>query len=135
MVVDMTDDIDSALAIFTALEQGRHGEQLRHLFTPDAVTIEHPNRITPRGATRAIDEIIAGSVAGASLLARQRFDIHHTDVVGDTVIVRLTWTGTVRADAGALTAGQVITAHIASFITVRDGLISRIETFDCYESF
>lgn len=32
-------------------------------------------------------------------------------------------------------AGQTLTAHIAQFISTRDGRIASIETFDCYEPF
>ena len=49
--------------------------------------------------------------------------------------MRLTWSGTVCADVGAFAAGQQLTAHIAQFITVRDGRISAIATYDCYEPF
>ena len=54
---------------------------------------------------------------------------------GTRPILRLTWTGTVGADVGRFVAGQQLTAHIAQFITVRDGRISAIATYDCYEPF
>ncbi|MET0781133.1 MAG: nuclear transport factor 2 family protein, partial [Microbacterium sp.] len=77
--------------------------------------------------------MIAGSDRGAALLSAQEYKVHDIHEIGDLVIARLTWTGTVAVDAGPLTAGQQLVAHIAQFVTVRDGRIARIETFDCYE--
>ena len=47
----------------------------------------------------------------------------------------LTSSGTVAADIGRFVPGQQPTAHIAQFITVRDGRISAIATYDCYAPF
>ena len=55
--------------------------------------------------------------------------------VGDTAIVRLTWTGVVARAVGPFREGQVLTARVAQFVETRDGRIAAIETFDCYEPF
>ena len=113
-------------ALHRALEAGRSGEELRRYFTADAVTVEHPNLIKPAGAHTPLDEMLAGSAKGVELLASQQYDVHSTQRCGDTTIVRLTWTGVLRT-------GDRLVAHIAQFVETRDGLISSIETFDCYE--
>ncbi|QOR71338.1 nuclear transport factor 2 family protein [Ruania alkalisoli] len=118
-----------------ALESGGHGEQLRELFVPEAELVERPNVLKPDGATATVGDMIAASTAGASLLAVQRYAVHSCVAAGDEVAVRLTWEGEVAADAGPFRRGQVLTAHIAQFATVRDGRIVRLETFDCYEPF
>ena len=41
----------------------------------------------------------------------------------------------VSADVGTFLAGHSSTARIAQFITVLDGRISAIATYDCYEPF
>ncbi|PWN02933.1 hypothetical protein DJ010_11140 [Nocardioides silvaticus] len=61
--------------------------------------------------------------------------MHSIHELGDLVAVRLTWTGTVAQDAGPFGAGQELTAHIAQFVRVDGGLITEIETYDCYEPF
>jgi ketosteroid isomerase-like protein len=124
-----------ARALHDALEAGVHGDDLRQLFTHDAVTIEHPNRIKPEGARTPLEQMIAGSTAGATLLASQRYAVHDAREIGDLAILRLTWTGVVAADVGPFAAGQEITAHIAQFVETRDGQIAKIETYDCYEPF
>lgn len=124
-----------ARALHAALEAGKHGEALRELFTDDAKTLEHPNLIKPRGAQAPLAQMLAASTAGAGLLAQQRYEVRSAIDTGDTAVLRVTWTGTIARDVGAFRAGQVLTAHIAQFITVRDGRIASIETFDCYEPF
>jgi ketosteroid isomerase-like protein len=49
--------------------------------------------------------------------------------------VRATWTGVIGIDAGPLSRGDAVTAHVASLLTVRDGKIVDQETFDCYAPF
>lgn len=124
-----------ALRLYAALEAGTNGEQLRDLFTPDATTTEHPNLITPAGALRDLEQVLAGSVAGAGLLAGQRYDVHDLREAGDTAAIRLTWTATIARDAGPFAAGQQLTAHIAQFVRIEGERIAAIETYDCYEPF
>jgi ketosteroid isomerase-like protein len=125
--------VAAALALPRALERGVHGEALRSLYTPDAISIEHPNPVAPNGGTADVDHIIAASDAGAALLQSQRYDIRHVVESGDLVIFRYIWTGMVGVDRGPFNAGQKIVAHIAAFATIADGRIARFETYDCYE--
>ncbi len=124
MVVDM----DAITSLHRALEAGQSGDELRRFFTADAVTVEHPNLIKPTGSRATVDEMLAASVKGAGMLSSQKYDVHSALCSGDTAILRLTWTGVLRT-------GDQLVAHIAQFIDTRDGLISSIETFDCYEPF
>lgn len=120
-------------AFYSAIETGRHGEELGRYLASDARTIERPNLLVPMGRTSERDEILAASSLGAELLSRQTYEIRSLVEQGDQVFARLLWTGVVARDAGPFTAGQVLTAHIAQFIRVDGGLIAEIETYDCYE--
>jgi ketosteroid isomerase-like protein len=124
-----------ARALHHALEAGKSGAELRALFTDDAQTIEHPNKIKPAGAVSALAQMLAASQAGAQLLARQTYDVQHELEHGNLAVCRLTWTGVIRRSVGPFREGQVLQAHIAQFIATREGRISSIETFDCYEPF
>ena len=68
----MTDTTTALTTLHEALTAGRHGEDLRELFTPDATTTEHPNALNPRGRTSTLAEMLAASEAGTGLLAWQR---------------------------------------------------------------
>lgn len=122
-----------ARALHAALEAGKHGEELRSLFTPDAVTVERPNVLKPAGATTDLDGMLKASTAGAGLLAKQSYDVHSAIEQGTLAVLRLTWTGEIARDVGPFRKGQVLTAYIAQFVETRDGRVARIETYDCYE--
>ncbi len=100
---------------------------LRAVLAADATFVEYPNTISPTGHTRTVDETIAGFVRGKAILSAQSIDIHEVLVAGDRAAVRSTWRGVM--------GGTQIVAHMAGFVTVRDGLIARHETYDCYEPF
>lgn len=124
---------DAVRRLYGALESGLKGDALRPYFTSDATTIERPNLIKPRGASAWLEQMLAASVAGAGLLAAQKYDVRSILEVGSLAIVRVTWTGTIARAVGSFREGQVLTAHIAQFVETRDGLVASIETFDCYE--
>ncbi|MFC4786067.1 nuclear transport factor 2 family protein [Nocardioides sp. MAHUQ-72] len=108
---------------------------LESLLDPRARFVEHPNPIVPAGATRTVEETLAGFAAGKALLREQDFDLHEVLVVGERAAIRGTWRGTVGIDAGRFTAGTELVAEMAGLLTVRDGRVLEHETFDCYHPF
>jgi ketosteroid isomerase-like protein len=108
-------------------------DDLRVLLSPDLRVTEHPNAITPGGATRDLSATLAGFRAGKALLREQDFTIHEVLSVGTRAAVGATWRGVVGVDAGPYRAGQELVAHVAALLSVRDGQVVQHETFDCYE--
>lgn len=120
-------------ALYRALEEGKPVPELAAIFAEGVSTLEHPNLIKPKGARASRADMLAAAEKGAALFASQRYDVRSIVEVEGTVVVRLTWTGTVARDLGPFREGQILTAHIAQFIEVRDGRVLSIETYDCYE--
>lgn len=116
-------------------ELGSEESDLLEVLHPDCVFVEHPNPMSPHGRSHGRAGMVAGFVAGKDLLSDQTVDVHNLLVDGDRVAAQSTWTGVVAHDAGTLRAGTRLTAHLAGFFTVRDGLVVRHETYDCYEPF
>jgi ketosteroid isomerase-like protein len=108
---------------------------LRAVLHPDVVFVEHPSPMSPHGRSHGVDGMVSGFLAGKSLLTDQGIEVHSLLVDGDRVAVQSTWTGVVGHDVGVLAGGTRLTAHMAGFLTVRDGLVVRHETYDCYEPF
>lgn len=129
------DSVTVATSLLQALEAGQRGEDLRKYFAPSASTTEHPNRLKPEGARTTLDQMLAASEVGAGLLSSQRYDVRSAVAAGDTAILRLTWSGVIARDAGPFRRGDELVAHIAQFVETTGGLITSIETFDCYEPF
>jgi ketosteroid isomerase-like protein len=119
----------------TVGDLGSTRDELEGLVQPDARFVEHPNAVTPRGATRDVAATVEAFAAGKALLSKQCFDVHEVLVSGDRAAVRATWRGTVGVDRGPFLAGTELRAEVAAFVTVRDGRVAEHETFDCYPSF
>lgn len=112
---------------------GSSVDALVEVLHPDARLIEHPNAISPRGATRDRDGIVAAFLAGKELLSAQAIELHELLISGDRVAARATWRGTIGQATGRFPAGTELVAHVAGMLTVEDGRIREHETFDCYE--
>jgi hypothetical protein len=130
-----SDPVAVAMSLLRALEAGQCGEDLRKHFAPSASTVEHPNRLKPAGARLTLDHMLAASETGAGLLSSQRYDVRSAVAVGGAAILRLTWRGVLARDTGPFHRDDELVAHIAQFVETADGLITSIETFDCYEPF
>lgn len=109
--------------------------ELEALLHPDATLVELPNPVAPQGARRSAEEALAAFRAGRALLSEQSIEIQELMATGERAAVRALWQGTVGRDAGPFPAGTRLTAHIAAFVTVRDGRVLAHETYDCYEPF
>lgn len=127
--------LDILTALHRALEAGVSGDDLRAYWDDRIVTTEYPNLISPAGGRHDLADMTAASARGAGLLASQRFDVFEAHDLGETAIVRLTWTGVVGHAVGRFDDGQVLTAHIAQFVTATDDKLVSIATYDCYEGF
>jgi len=108
-------------------------DDLASVLHPDSTLVEHPNPVVPQGARRGLSETLAGFAAGRNLLAEQSFEIYELITDGDRAALRALWKGTVGQDVGPYRKGLEMTAHVAAFVTVRDGRVLEHETFDCYE--
>ncbi len=127
--------LDTLRALYAAIERGENGTDLHAYWADEVSTREHPNLISPTGATHDLADMTAGSTRGAGLLARQSYDVVEAHDLGDTAIVRLTWRGVIARTVGPFTEGQELVAHIAQFVRARDGRLTEIVTYDCYEPF
>ncbi|WP_230487013.1 nuclear transport factor 2 family protein [Nocardioides anomalus] len=98
---------------------------------PDAEQVELPSLVRPLGHRRPWSEMLEAYAAG--FLARQAYEV--TDVLadGDRLAVRLRWTATAATAAGPIPAGAELVAHVAVSYELRDGLILRQSSYDCYE--
>jgi ketosteroid isomerase-like protein len=120
-------------SLYAAISAGATGEALTRFWHPDAEQIEYPSLMRPHGHRRSLAEIAAGAELGAQVIRDQRYDVHTMIEQGDQVAVQLTWTATVAAELGAVSAGTSLTAHVGLFYVFRDGLVLRQSSYDCYE--
>src|SRR5689334_837733 len=94
-----------------ALQAGEVGEALSRFFTHDAVQVERPNRLNPKGQESDLASIMSRSIQGQHLLKSQRFDILK-EVAQDTdVAVEARWVGVLAIPVSSLPAGSEMRAH------------------------
>lgn len=96
---------------------------------------ELPNRLKPNGAHADAAMMRANAERGRGLLASQRYDVVASMVDGARVALELDWRGVLALPVAHLPAGAELRAHIAMFLDVVDGRITRIRNYDCYEPF
>jgi ketosteroid isomerase-like protein len=126
---------DIATAYIRALESGAAGDAIAHFFSPDVIVTEMPNRFTPKGATRDLENLRAASERGRKLMQRQRYDIVSLTAEGERVAIELDWTGTLAIPVGSLPAGGNMRAHVAIILDFVNGKIAAQRHYDCYEPF
>ncbi|WP_176100980.1 nuclear transport factor 2 family protein [Burkholderia cepacia] len=121
--------------LFAAIESADLA-RLDELYAADAVQIEHPNLLLPRGATRSKAEIMEAAAKGRALMTEQKLEITHAVVQGNHVALEARWRGRLGVDAPplGLKAGSWITARFAQFIQVGAGRVVRHTTYDCFDS-
>lgn len=130
------DDIEQLVRRYYALlnQLDPDLDALGELLGKKLTQVEHPNAVSPMGLRRGRRQLLADQ-AGGDVLTDQTFDVHDILIDGCRAAVRGIWQGTLAAGAGPVSAGTRLTAHVAAFITVKDGKIIEHETFECYESF
>jgi ketosteroid isomerase-like protein len=104
-------------------------------YHPDVEQVELPNRLVPSGATRDLRTLREAAQRGRGVVRAQRYAVRAAHACGDTVILELTWIGTLAVAVGSLAIGDEMRAHFAVFLEFRDGLIHRQRNYDCFEPF
>lgn len=129
----MSSHLDLIIDLQRDLSQGVTPDTIRSYFHPDAVQIEHPSLMRPKGHQRPLEEIVDGAELGSRMIQRQTFQIDNVVEQGDQVALQLTWSATTAMDLPGLPSGSELAAHVAMFYEFRDGRIMRLTSYDCYE--
>ncbi|EGF93029.1 hypothetical protein ABI_14680 [Asticcacaulis biprosthecium C19] len=122
------------LSYYKALEAG-DGDALFTLYDRAVVQTEWPNPLKPRGDRRGLEKLRADFERAKGVLKSQTYDIKTLVCTDDHAAVEATWEGVIAVPLGKLVPGDVMTAHIASFFTFRDGRIVNQRNYDCFEPF
>lgn len=112
----------------------RDGSNLTY-YAPDVVQRELPNRLVPDGATRDLAALREGVEKGKRVVAEERYELLNAVENGDQVACEVMWRARLNVALGALAAGEEMRAHLAMFITWREGKIVSQRNYDCFEPF
>lgn len=110
----------------------RDGSNLDY-YAPDVVQRELPNRLVPNGATRDLEAMRVGAEKGKKSVAEENYEVINMVEMGNEVAVECLWTAKLNVAFGTLAIGDTMRAHLAMFITWRDGKIISQRNYDCFE--
>lgn len=108
------------------------GEAVAACYAADAMQIEHPNQLKPKGDRRGVSQMIADLTRGRALLRQQRYEVRALVADGETVAAQLAWTGVLAVPLAGLQPGDEMRADSAVFFRFRDGRIVEQQNYDCF---
>jgi ketosteroid isomerase-like protein len=120
-------------AYLAALEAGESGETMARFFTPEAIQVEFPNRLNPKGGHSDLATMLKRSQQGTKLLSRQTYETRSAVAQDERVAVEALWTGVLAVAFDTLQPGDSLTAHFAMFFDFADGRIALQRNYDCFE--
>ena len=128
------DRLKAARALLNAIEQGDRSA-LVGAYAENAVQIEHPNRLKPKGDRRAPARMVEDLARGKKMLRSERYDVLEATVMGDQVALQVKWTGVVDVPVGALQPGDSMICESAIFLKFQGDKIVEQHNYDCFEDF
>src|SRR5689334_3291407 len=127
------DNLATACRYLESIERHAPAEEIASFFAPDYVQEELPNRLTPNGARRNLQDILDASARGRQVMTAQRYEVLDSVVQGERVVLEVQWTGTLAVPFGSLPAGGDMRARFAVFLDFRDGRIAVQRNYDCFD--
>ncbi|MFV2194729.1 nuclear transport factor 2 family protein [Nocardiopsis sp. LOL_012] len=131
--IDDHPNVTTTVRYHEAVSRFADTEELASFFHPDAVHTQLPNVLFPEGTVRTMKEVAAASEQGRAMLSEQSFEVVEALASGNRVAAEVAWSGMLAVPMGALPAGHVLRAHVATFLEFRDGRIIAQRNYDCYE--
>ena len=127
-----TPSITVAIAFLRTVEAGVDPSDL---VTADVIEEELPNRLSPDGATRDLGAMRAAVARGKTVFKKQNYEIRNMVGGTDFVAFEIDWQGELAIALAGLEPGATMRARVAFFFEIRDGRISKIRHYDCFERF
>ncbi|MEE2523130.1 nuclear transport factor 2 family protein [Pseudarthrobacter sp. J75] len=124
--------LSRVLEFVKTIEAGGGSAEIRPFLAPDFELTEAPNILTPEGGVRTLDQVLEGADGSREVVKDQRFDITRSTSDGTNVVLEIDWSATSLMDLRYWDRGQLIRAKTCSVFGVRDGLIYRQSSYDCY---
>jgi ketosteroid isomerase-like protein len=94
------DRVKAARSLLAAIESG-DGAALLAIYADNAVQIEHPNRLKPNGDRREPAAMVRDLAKGKQLLREEHYEVLDATAAGDSVALRVKWTGMLAVPVGA----------------------------------
>lgn len=128
------DRVKAARRLFAAIETGDEAA-LRQIYAENAVQVEHPNRLKPKGERREVGKMMADLKRGKAILREERYEVIEAVASGEVVACQVRWTGVLAVPVAALKAGDTMVCESGIFLRFADGRVVEQHNYDCFEDF
>jgi ketosteroid isomerase-like protein len=128
------DAVRAAKALFAAIERG-DAAVLGDLYAHNAVQVEHPNRLKPKGDRRSPVEMIRDLGRGKQILSEEHYEVLDVTASGDRVALRVRWTGVLAVPLAGLQPGDSMICESGIFLRFEAGKIVEQHNYDCFPPF
>ncbi len=98
-------------------------EWLDECYSRELRWVELPKPGTPRGQEGGYDEYRASAERILRFFPDRKLEVKGCVAAGDQVALQQKWRGTLATPLAGLAAGKVVEVGVASFFTLKDGLI------------
>lgn len=128
------DRLKAALALFAAIERGDKVALLER-YAENAVQVEHPNRLKPKGDRRAPVAMAEALARGKALLSAERYEVLEATGSGDSLALQVKWTGVLAVPVGRLKPGETMICESGIFMRFSGEKIIEQHNYDCFGEF
>lgn len=128
------DRVKAARRLFSAIESGDEAT-LRGIYAENAVQVEHPNRLKPKGDRRRLDKMMSDLKRGKAMLREEHYEVLEATAAGEIVAVQVKWTGIVNVPVGALHPGDPMICESGIFLKFQGDRVIEQHNYDCFEDF
>src|SRR5689334_73636 len=121
---------------FTLLEAfSTEASDFEALLHPSFEQREFPNLLNKLGQQSNLADSLRRAGIGKTILASQSFEITNYVEGAEQLVVETIWRGKMARDAGALKAGQELSAHFCIVCEFKESKLYRQRNYDCFDPF
>ena len=128
------DRVKAARRLFAAIETGDEAA-ICQIYAENAVQVEHPNRLKPKGERREIGKMMADLKRGKAILREERYEVVEAVASGEVVACQVRWTGVLDVPVAALKPGDSMICESGIFLRFAGGRVVEQHNYDCFEDF
>ena len=107
-------------------------EQIRELYADELEWREMPNLFAPNGRTNTLAGVAEAWRKGREAVVDQVYDVRNAIADGDTVVLELSWQGTMKKTLGPFERGTRLRAELVSIMRFSHGKIVSQTDYPCY---
>lgn len=116
------------------IESGGAIDELAQFFASEVTLEIFPSRFFPKGSRSNLQGIRTAAERGKKVMANQSYEIKNALASSDQVALEVEFIGTLLASFQHIPAGGQMRAHVAIFLTFKNGKIISQRNYDCYDS-